>query len=168
MPSTMGRRAQRTVAGWVVVLVLAGASCSLADEQVGRWFYRDGSPVPNGFDMSRLVLSVEWGPEHCGWDRTVFMWMAWPISRPLAGDGSEAGRMRTYVWQGADGGFEQSELRSIPTVVSSLPDDARDTGLRRGDWHLVISPTMQDRAVFVTNGVMIQSWARTKHPPGCY
>ena len=94
--------------------------------------------------------------------------MTWPLDRPLLGFSSGGkDRLRTYVWQEEDGGFYEGEVLSKPGVVSSLPNDVRDTGLHRGDWHLLISPSMEDRAVFVTNGLTTQVWARAESPPGC-
>ena len=149
----------------VFIASLITACQTAADEQAGRWFDRNGSPVPNGYGNAPLVLSVDFGPGHCNWQDTVFMHMAWPLDQP-AGDHLDQDHVRAYVWQ-TDDAFAPESLTSEPRVVPQMPADAQRTGFHRGDWELWISRSHLDEAVFVTDGDTVQSWAYSEVPPAC-
>jgi hypothetical protein len=73
------------------VLVVDGAS------PIGRWYAADGTPLnPDGHP---LVLSVELGSGHCGWQHVAFLALAWPRHRPVPGAFMSDPRTKSYVWQ---------------------------------------------------------------------
>jgi hypothetical protein len=151
------------ILGAALLVSMVGCQ-SAANHQVGPWFDRNGSPVLNGYMGARLVLSVEFGSEHCNWQDTAFMYMVWPLDRPAPSNDYD--RVRAYVWQ-TNAAFAPESLTSEPRVVPQMPADARRTGFHRGKWELWISRAHLDEAVFVTDGDIIQSWAYSKHLPAC-
>jgi hypothetical protein len=67
-------------------------------------------------------------------------------------------RLRIYVFQRGNQ-FPPEKLATTPGVVDEMPADARDTGLHRGPWHLWVSRSLAEVAIFVTDGEVIQQGA---------
>ena len=139
-----------------VVLALLLTACASAhpDDRVGTWYGPGQSPIP---DDRPLVLSVEAGSSHCGWDRVIFLTMAWPLDRPVRGPSMGDPRTHVYVWQ-RDSAYPPSSLATTPATVSAMPSDARYTGLHRGPWQLWVSRSLLETAVFLKAGNTIQRW----------
>ncbi len=100
---------------WVLVALLLGAcgNSTSQDARVGTWYGPGGSPVPDG---RPLVLSVEAGASHCGWQHVVFLAMAWPLDRPVRGGFMSDPRTYVYIWQ-PDDAYPSSSLATTPRVV---------------------------------------------------
>jgi hypothetical protein len=140
------------------VLVVDGAS------PIGRWYAADGTPLnPDGHP---LVLSVELGSGHCGWQHVAFLALAWPPDRPVPGGFMSDPRTKSYVWQ-TTSAYPPSSLATTPGVVARLPADAEDTGLHRGTWKLWVSPAQLTTGVFLTSGDTIEHWAFISRFVGC-
>lgn len=122
-----------------------------------------GSPVPDG---RPLVISVEAGSSHCGWQHVVFLAMAWPLHRPVRGPFMSDARTHVYVWQ-PDHAYPSSSLATTPRVVERMPSDARYTGLHRGPWQLWVSPSRIEFAVFLKSDQTIQRWPFVSKFVGC-
>jgi hypothetical protein len=130
----------------------------------GTWLDADGNAVPDGSPgEGGTTLAVFPGPEHCGWQSTTFMHLAWPV-------GSVSVRFqheRQYIRD--PDGIMTNELVVAFDPDSNLPDDAVDTGYHRGPWHLWISDRESQGAVYVVNtetGV-VERWGKTIEPVLC-
>ena len=155
----------RSVIGAVVVGLLVGGGLLLlaADDEpegiVGTWYDSEGEPVPDGSeDGDSLVLHVFNGPAHCGWRSVVFLHLAWPVGEP-------GGEFRQYL-RDADGSTGAPDLQSRLDLTASLPDDAQDTGFRRGDWELWVSG--DGASVYLTDGADVtERWPRATEKVLC-
>jgi hypothetical protein len=149
----------------VLVALLFGAcgSSTAQDGRVGTWYGPGGSPVPDG---EPLVLSVEAGASHCGWQHVVFLAMAWPLDRPVRGAFMSDPRTHVYAWQ-PDDAYPSSSLATTPRVVATMPRDARYTGLHRGPWQLWVSPSRIEFAIFLKSDKTIQRWPFVAKFVGC-
>ena len=141
----------------LVILIAAGSGLwfGKATNPVGPWFDRAGDPVPDG------QLSVSTGSDHCGWQNTRFMALAWPLVDP--GRKWATPRHGFYIWKTGDDDYSHQGL-APPRFVADMPSDATNTGLRRGRLELWVSPSTLDQGVFVTDGDTIQRWAFTPEP----
>jgi hypothetical protein len=159
-----GRQTLTMRRAWVLVPLLLGACGSTPqDARVGTWYGPGGSPVPDG---QPLVLSVEAGASHCGWQDVVFLAMAWPLDRPVRGGFMSDPRTHVYAWQ-PDDAYPSSSLTTTPRVVATMPSDARYTGLHRGPWQLWVSPSWIEFAVFLKSDTTIQRWPFVAKFVGC-
>jgi hypothetical protein len=131
--------------------------------QVGQWYFPDGRPAPIG---NPLVLRVERGPAHCGWQNTLFLWIAWPLDRPVPGQFMGDSRTRVYAWQTTPG-YPQSSLAAKPMVVPRLPKGLHDSGLHRGPWDLWVPSAPPPDAIYLTDGETVERWAFATQNPAC-
>ena len=152
----MTTRARWLLAGIVILGVGWLAWDAWTTHPVGRWFDRAGEPVPDG------TLSVYVGSDHCGWTNTTFIQIDLPLVDPTYEDNHGV-----YIWKTGADDYPWHGVAVTPRYVSAMPPDARDTGLHRGQLSLWVSRTNLDRAVFVTDGEMIQRWAFSSDPTGC-
>ena len=142
---------------------MVAAACGGPTGQIGTWYDRDGSPVPEG---NPLVLHLWRGSDHCDWQDSLFVAIAWPLSRPVPGSYMGSPRTRVYVWH-PNGVESPTTLATTPSIVQAMPADARDSGIHRGPWRLWISPSMSKTAIFMTDGDIIQRWAFATTGVGC-
>ncbi|MGH9197333.1 MAG: hypothetical protein ACRD1T_16530, partial [Acidimicrobiia bacterium] len=104
-----------------------------------------------------LVLDVSRGPEHCGWESTVFIMMAWPVGSrvgppiPFGGD-----RVRQFV-RDPDGAVA-SELEERFDLAATLPPDATTTGFHHGEWELFTSASAGDKFVYLVTRDTVERW----------
>lgn len=147
MVSTDRWDAYPDVDGWEVVGIRACdlsefRQADLAEDGPTIWYDSNGAPV-----VTEVALSFE-GPEHCGWESTVF----------LRFRGEQFIRDPKHV-------LGRSTVVDFDASVR-LPDDATDTGLHTDRWHLFGIPS--GRAVFVrTRSGSVERWPRTKEEIGC-
>jgi hypothetical protein len=118
------------------------------DDDIGReiWTDREGHRQPT----KRIYGSVVNVP-HCGWHDMTFLYLDHR-------DDTE----RQYV---RDPGkrLPAGALRSTYTAYTSLPENARDTGLRRDGRELWLT----DEAAYVVKGGDVARWPRTKFKITC-
>jgi len=113
-----------------------------------RW-PRDGSTV------SQFELVTSAGPDHCGWESATYLTIGWP---PGTVSSSAAGA-RLYIRDphGVVGGSYRDGL----VLHASLPPDARPTGHRHGSIAIYVSPSDQDRAIYVVGAGGAERWPRS-------
>jgi len=115
----------------------------------GYTWMRDGRSV------SEFELATIAGPGHCGWGSATFVFIGWPPGT-VAPSASQA---RQYIRdpQGVTHGPYQALLeRNV-----KLPSDARPTGYRLGAIELYLSPSDQDRWIYVVGPSGAERWPRS-------
>jgi hypothetical protein len=148
---------------WVLGLAVVATACAGPTGQIGTWYDRDGSPVPEG---NPLVLHLWRGSDHCDWQDSLFVAIAWPLIRPVPAPSMGDPRTRVYVWH-PEGAEAPITLSTTPSLVRSMPAEARYSGIHRGSWQLWVSPSMSKTAIFMTDGDIIQRWAFATSGVGC-
>ncbi len=170
----MDQSAQKRLRRKWLAIGLAGAAVLIgalfyqwrANSIVGPWTDAQGRRLPdgisdpkNGFPLSLHTLK---GSSHCDWESVIFLHMSWPpgtVLRSQIGDDYETGRFRQYI-RDPNGALGEAYLTAGFDSNARLPSDARRTGFRRGPWELWISPTEDDRAVYVVKDGEAERWPR--------
>ncbi|HEV3407691.1 MAG TPA: hypothetical protein VG079_03290 [Gaiellaceae bacterium] len=123
----------------LVVALAAGCADATRSEWDEAW--RDGS----GEEVPERVLSTSLGPEHCGWQSAVFLFL-------------RRGAPRTYV-RDPEGLFEGQT--PVPfDDDAELPADASYSGFHLGRTQLWISRKQAPRAVYVVRSRRVERWPR--------
>jgi hypothetical protein len=94
------------------------------------------------------------GPGHCDWESATFLFIGWPPGT-VAPDGSKA---HQYIRDPL--GVIRGAYRELLERDVKLPADARPTGYRLGAIELYISPSDQDRWIYVVGPSSIERWPR--------
>ncbi len=131
----------------------------------GIWYDEQELPLPDGSPSSEgTVLVVFRGAEHCQWESASFMHLGWPVGTVA----NALADWRQYV-RDPQGLFDDGALHVGFLSDTSLPSDAVDTGYHRGSWHLFVSPSEADDAVFVVNGEAgsTERWGRSSEQILC-
>jgi hypothetical protein len=107
----------------------------------------------------RIVSTVR-GPEHCGWESAVLLYLSWPLGTPA----KSADDARQYV-------RDPEGILAVDTVMPVDPDarrpaEARDTGYRLGEFALWVGDDART-AVYVVRGSEVERWPRAKHAIAC-
>lgn len=142
----------------IPVTLVPGLSSGSSNAVEGIWFDHDGSPLPNGSTGSEgNTIAVSAGAEHCGWESATFMHLGWPVGTVATSFDDE----RQYV-RDPRGLFDDGALHVGYLGDATLPEDATDTGIHRGRWHLWVSPSEADDAVFIVNDEsgIVERWGR--------
>jgi hypothetical protein len=113
------------------------------------WTDRTGHRVPT------TVLSSSVGAEHCGWQSAHFL---------STGDGKDGKDGRMYA-RDPRGVLGSGLLTAAYDGDVRMPADAHDTGYRRGDWELWLTPDRMTAYVRTPDGV--EAWPATKDTVGC-
>jgi hypothetical protein len=148
-----------------IPVTLVPDTSSATEGPEGAWFDASGRPLPNGSpDDTGNVLNVYRGASHCQWETVTFMNIGWPVGTLSNAQGD----WRQYV-RDPNGLFDDGALHVGYLSDTSLPSDAEDTGYHRGPWHLWVSPTQADDAVFVVNAETsaVERWGRATPPILC-
>lgn len=109
----------------------------------------------NGQAVSSLELTTFAGPDHCNWESATFMFIGWPQGT-IATQGDMA---RQYIRDPR--GVADYHLREPLIRDATLPADAKATGYRYGSIEIFISPTEQDRAIYVVAPAGAERWPRS-------
>jgi len=112
----------------------------------GLTWTRHGRPVDGG------ELSSSAGPEHCGWQSVVFLFVGWPLGTVS----QTSAEVREFV-RDPNGVFDQRLRPLVRHAV--LPADAADTGYRTGGLELWLSPSNPD-AAYLRSGSDVERWPR--------
>jgi hypothetical protein len=142
-----------------IPVTLAPGLASAAPGVEGIWYDDHELSLPNGSPGAEgTVLVVFRGAEHCQWESASFMHLGWPVG--TVANGLED--WRQYV-RDPKGLFDDGALHVGYLGDTSLPADAVDTGYHRGSWHLFVSPSEADDAVYVVNGNAgtVERWGRS-------
>lgn len=149
----------------IPVTLVPGPPDPIAAAVEGPWTDAQGTPVADGID-GPLVLRMVQGPDHCGQTSMTFLYMAWPPgSEARNTDRSLAdGRVRQYIRDPHGLLGSSSGVRFEPAAM--LPDDAEDTGLRRGAWHLWVAQSDSSQAVYLVSAEpgepAVERWPRAR------
>lgn len=114
----------------------------------GYAWTRDGREV-------RGELGTSAGPGHCGWETATLLTIGWPPSR-VSSDSSQA---RQYIRDPK--GDVRPEFRDLLGRGVELPSDARPTGHTLGSIRLFLSPTDQDRWIYLVSPHDLERWPRS-------
>ncbi len=114
----------------------------------GYQWTRNGQPVRNE------ELGASGGPEHCNWQSATILTIGWPVGTIS----TSAGEARFYIRdpKGVMGGTYRQDL----VTHAKLPADAKPTGYRLGNIGLYLSPSDQDRAIYLTTAAGAERWPR--------
>jgi len=107
-----------------------------------------------------LVVETFVGSAHCDETNVIFLWLAWPV-----GTVAHSYRAMHYFVRDPNGVVPRTEPMGWFSPETTLPGDARDTGYRRGSYHLFVS-SLGD-AVFLQNGSHVERWPRLRQPLLC-
>jgi len=109
---------------------------------------RDGK----SFGREELVTAA--GPDHCHWGSATLLTIGWPPGSPL-GPGSG---LRIYIRD--PNGVIGTSFRELLELHATLPSDARSIGYRHGPLEVFVSPSDQDRAIYVVAPSGAERWPR--------
>jgi hypothetical protein len=115
----------------------------------------------NGKPVRYEELSASAGPNHCDWQSATILHLGWPVGTASANAGEE----RVYIRdpKGVMGGTYRQDL----VTHAKLPADARPTGYRLGNIEIYLSPSDQDRAVYLATSSGAERWPRANPFYGC-
>lgn len=116
----------------------------------------------DGHSVSPFELVTAAGPGHCGWETATFLTIGWPpgtVSTTAAG-------ARQYV-RDPKGALRDATYRELLVLDATLPSDARPTGHRLGSIELYLSPSDQDKAIYVVGPAGAERWPRSDPMTGC-
>lgn len=116
---------------------------------------RGGRPVSDN------ELNTRAGPDHCGWGSATFMLLAWPPGT-FASTAADARQYIRDPQRSIRGTFKVPFERNV-----TLPSEARSTGYRLGAVELYLSPTDQDRWVYLVGPSDVERWPRSDPMTGC-
>ena len=121
----------------------------------GRPWTIAGRPAVRG------SITLAPGPEHCGWESSLFLTVGWPLGDvPL--DSADA---RLYLRDPL--GLHVAESMAAYDADVSLPAAAFDTGYRYGSDELWVDRATVDREVYVVRGPVVERWPRAVELLGC-
>ena len=115
----------------------------------GYAWTRDGTIV------GEFELVTAAGPGHCGWESATYLTIGWPPGTVAA---SAAGA-RLYIRDPL--GVVGTLYRDGLVRHASLPPEARPTGHRHGSIAIYVSPSDQDRAIYVVGADGAERWPRS-------
>ena len=137
-----------------MVVILGGACADAAAPLVGRqWTSAEGDIVD-----SEVVNAIR-GPDHCGWQSSIWLHLGWPVGRPA----ENASQMRQYIRDPRDA----VGLESGMDIDTELPDGATDTGYRNGNVELWLGPAGGDEAIFLVFSDHTERWPRSPEIIAC-
>ncbi|HYH92141.1 MAG TPA: hypothetical protein VD763_03195 [Candidatus Saccharimonadales bacterium] len=116
----------------------------------------DGRQVDTG------VIALAPGPEHCGWESSLFLTMGWPLGR-IAETSLEA---RLYL-RDPEGIHAPALTRGRFAGDVALPEGAFHTGYRYGPDELWVDVDTVDREVYLVRGDVVERWSRASELLGC-
>jgi len=125
------------------------AAFDLPPSYPGYAWTRDGNTV----SPFELVSSA--GPDHCGWESATYLTIGWPPGTVA----SYATGARLYIRD--PHGAVAASYREGLVLHASLPADARPTGHRHGSIQIYVSPSDQDRAIYVVGADGAERWPRS-------
>jgi hypothetical protein len=125
------------------------AAFDLPPSYPGYTWTRGGSPVSN----FELVTSA--GPGHCGWESATYLTIGWPPGTVAA---TAAG---AHLYIRDPRGVVGTSYRDALLLHATLPADARPTGHRHGSLEIYVSPSDQDRAIYVVGADGAERWPRS-------
>jgi len=103
----------------------------------------------------RCELVTAAGPGHCGWESATYLTIGWP-------PGTVASDSRgTHLYIRDPHGVVGASYRDGLVRHASLPPDARPTGHRHGSIEIYVSPSDQDRAIYVVGADGAERWPRS-------
>lgn len=108
-----------------------------------------------GREVSQFELVTIAGPGHCGWESATFLFVGWP-SGTVATDGSQS---RQYIRDPR--GVIQGPFRVLLERDVKLPSDVKPTGHKLGAIELFLSPSDEDRWIYVAGPSNIERWPRS-------
>lgn len=114
----------------------------------GYQWTRHGRPV------SPLELSTTAGPDHCGWQSATFLSIGWPVGTVS----TTAAQARIYIRD--PNGVVSPSYRQQLATHATLPRDARSTGYSYGSIQLYLSPSDQDKVIYVLGPGGVERWPR--------
>ena len=109
----------------------------------------------NGREVSAFELETSAGPAHCGWQSTTFLTIAWPPGRVS----ETAQHARQYIRDPS--GVLGHRSRDLLDIHATLPKDAAPTGYRYGPLEIYLSPSDEDRAIYVVDHRGAERWPRS-------
>jgi hypothetical protein len=115
----------------------------------GYTWTRDGSTV------TQFELVTAAGPGHCGWESATYLTIGWPPGTVS----SYASGAHLYIRD--PHGVVSASYRDGLILHASLPPDARPTGHRHGSIEIYVSPSDQDRAIYVVGADGAERWPRS-------
>lgn len=125
------------------------AAFDLPPSYPGYAWTRDGNTV------SPFELVTSAGPDHCGWESATYLTIGWPPGTVA----SSATGARLYIRD--PHGAVAASYREGLVVHASVPADARPTGHRHGSIQIYVSPSDQDRAIYVVGADGAERWPRS-------
>lgn len=112
-----------------------------------------------GADVDREEISAGAGPEHCSWEKAVFLHLGWPM-----GTVSQTSKeSRQYIRD--PGNVIEADMPDLDRAAT-LPNDAEDTEYRLGDLQLWLAPSDADGAYFRL-GDDVERWPLANPPIAC-
>jgi len=120
----------------------------------GYGWTRNGRPVT----PQELVSAA--GPAHCGWESATLLTIGWPpgtVSPTASG-------ARLYV-RDPNGVLG---YRQLLVLHATLPENARPTGYRYGSLELFLSPSDQDKAIYIVSRSGVERWPRANPMNVCH
>lgn len=125
------------------------AAFDLPPSYPGYSWTRDGRTV------SRFELVTSAGPDHCGWESATYLTIGWPPGT-VSSDASGA-----HLYIRDPHGVVGTSYRDGLVLHAILPTDARPTGHRHGSIAIYVSPSDQDRAIYVVGADGAEQWPRS-------
>lgn len=119
----------------------------------------------DGRAVSRSELATFGGPDHCGWQSATFLMIGWPPGT-LADTASKA---RQYVRdpRGSVVVYQGRAFRELLGRNVALPSDAKPTGYKLGAIELYLSPSDEDRWIYVASPRDAERWPRSDPMTAC-
>lgn len=107
-----------------------------------------------GRAVGQFELVTIAGPGHCGWESATFLMIGWPPGT-VAPTSSQA---RHYIRDPQ--GVILGSYRDLLERDVKLPGDAKPTGYRLGAIELYLSPSDEDRWIYVVGPSNVERWPR--------
>jgi hypothetical protein len=104
--------------------------------------------------VSQFELVTIAGPGHCGWESATFVFIGWPPGTVAP----DASRSRQYIRD--PHGVVHGRFRDLLERDVKLPGDAGSTGHRLGAIELFVSPSDEDRWIYVVGPSNVERWPR--------
>jgi hypothetical protein len=129
---------------------------------LGIWVDVEGNPVPGVWNsVDQTVISARDYLGTCSWDTALFLQVGWPLGTVA----STSDATKLFV-RDPEGIFAEAESERFD-AQAELPEDAVDTGFRRGTWGLWTAPSLGDKALFLVNGSTVEKWPLLPAVPQC-
>ena len=165
-------RAARIVRGALVAFALVGLAA--LGWRVNLFGVRTGPPLGSvavAFDETPAYPGYSWtrdgravgerelvtiaGPAHCGWETATLLFIGWPPGT-VSPDASQS---HQYIRDPR--GVIRGTYQDLLDRDVKLPADARATGYRLGAIELYLSPTDEDRWIYVAAPSSVERWPRS-------